>query len=280
MPLYLGPLGRMRQLRAPRPDVEIDHPRQGGTHVALSGARTVDYLGSRGEYEFSWTWLDDAERDYLEALRDRHVRGPLRFVLPGWRTNRLSRQAASVGYGGRDLHGVTPTAGTTAPADAWPDDAPPAGDALAWSGWAPGSALRLDRDHPAPVLPGEVVTASVYVQATHAITVRITADLRTATGYTAAINGTATTLEPHAWSRLAVTVPTTAGVLGCSPAIVPTATPNPNAVVTVAAAQVEPGAAPSAWSLGGGAPVVAVDTMPITAARRGFSHPTLTLLEL
>lgn len=279
MPLFLGPLGRLHPMRVPRPDFEVDAPRKGGTHVALSGATTVDFLGSRRKFDFQWRWLNDSERDYLEALRDRHVRGPLRFVLPGWRANRLSRQAASLGYGGRDLHGVAVTAGTTRPADAWPADAPPAGDALAWSGWPVGAALRLDREFPAPVLPGETVTASAYVQSTHAVTVRLVADLRTATGYTAAITGSELTLTPSAWSRLTVTVPATAGVMGLSPSLVPSATPAPTAVLTVAAAQVEPGATASAWSLGGGAPVVSVDALPVTAARRGHSHPELTLLE-
>ncbi|GAA2772753.1 hypothetical protein [Saccharopolyspora taberi] len=280
MPLYLGPLGRLRPMRAPRQDFEVEASRQGGMHVALSGAVTVDYLGSRRKFPFEWRWLSDVERDYLEALRDRHVRGPLRFVLPGWRSNRLSRAAASVGYGGRDTSAITVTAGNLAPAAVWPDDAPPAGDALAWSLWPVSAALRLDRDHPAPILPDETVTASAYVQSTHAVTVRLVADLRTATGYTAAVTGTDVVLTAGVWSRLTVTVPPTAGVIGLSPSIVPTATPNPNAVLTVAAAQVEAGTEATAWALGGGAPVCSVDSMPVTAARRGQSHPTLTLQEV
>lgn len=278
MPLFLGPLGRLARLRAPRPDIRIEYPRQGGTHVALSGARTVDYLGSRGQFEFSWKWLGDDERDYLEALRDRHIRGPLRFVLTGWRRNRLSRSAAALGYGGRDSSGVSLTAGTTAPSPDWPDPVPLAGTALVWSGWAPDSELRLDHPHPVPVLPGEAVTGSVWVRSPHAVAVQLAADHHTADGVTAATEAAPVTLTPGTWRQLTVTVPPTGGLWGVSLRITPTSTPAATSLL-LAAAQAEPGDTATGWSPGGGAPVVMVDELPLTAARRGFTHPTLTLLE-
>jgi len=278
MALHLGPLGRLVTLRAPRPEIEIEQPRQGGTHVALSGARTVDYLGSRGKYAFAWRWISDGERDYLEALRDRHIAGPLRFVLDGWRRNRLSRSAASTGYGGRDLSGVTVTAGTIAPSRSWPDGVGLPGLSLSWSGWGAGAAVRLDRAHPVPVLPGESLACSVWVRSPQPVTLRLVADHYTAEGYTDATTTPDVTLTADTWQQLTATVAPDPGVWGVSLAIVPGATPKP-APLLIAAAQVEAAMFPTSWSPGGGAPVVMVDDLPVTAARAGYTHTTLTLLE-
>lgn len=280
MPLHLGPLGALHTMRGPRTDIAIEYPRQGGTHVALSGARTVDYLGSRGNFEFRWSHLPAADAEYLDAVRDRHVRGPLRFILDGWKRNRLSRSAASVGYGGREISAVTVTSGLFAPSAQWPTQAPPVGLGLQWSGYTDGAVLRLDRDHPVPKLAGEALTCSVWVWSSHTDTVRLSADHYTATGYTTATAGPSVTLVAGGWQRLTVTVPAAATAWALSPSLAATVRTSPDSQLVLAAAQVEAGASASAWSLGGGAPVCAVDEVPLTLPRSGYVDPELRLTEV
>jgi len=280
VPLHLGPLGALRTLRGPRTDIQIEFPRQGGTHVALSGAHVVDYLGSAGSFAFTWRHLPADQADYLDALRDRHVRGPLRFVLDGWKRNRLSRSAASLGYGGRDLTGVAITSGYTEPARSWPDQAPPAGLGLRWVNWTPGSAVRLDRDRPVPVLAGEAITCSVWAWSSHTDTVRLIADYRTAEGYTDSAAGGAVTLTAGTWQRLVLTRTPPATTWGVSLAVMAVDRSASDSVLVLAAAQCEAATSASAWSLGGGAPQVAVDSAPLKLPRAGYVDPELTLLEV
>ncbi|MER7076639.1 hypothetical protein SAMN02982929_05299 [Saccharopolyspora kobensis] len=280
MPLHLGPLGALHTMRSPRVDIPIEYPRQGGVHTALSGATTVDYLGARGKFEFKWAHLPEADAEYLLALRDRHVRGPLRFVLDGWRRNRLGRSAASLGYGGRDLDGVAVTSGMLGPARQWPLQAPPAGLGLQWSGYTAGSVLRLDRGRPAPMLPGETLTCSVWVWGSHTETVRLDADHYGASGYTSTTTGPALALVAGQWQRLTLTVPAAAAVWAVSPSVTAVDRASADSTIVLAAAQVEPGSSASAWSLGGGAPAVAVDEVPLAIPRAGYLDPELHLMEV
>lgn len=280
MPLHLGPLGALHTLRGPRTGIPIEYPRQGGTHTALSGAVTLDYLGTRGRFEFRWSHLPDEQAAYLEALRDRHVRGPHRFILDSWKRNRLSRSAASTGYGGRDLAGVNVTSGLFAPVPQWPTQAPPAGLGLQWSGYTAGAVLRLDRDHPVPKLTGEAITCSLWVWASHTDTVRLDGDHYGPTGYTATTTGTAVTLVAGEWQRLSVTVPASAAAWAISPSLNATVRSSPDSVLVLAAAQAEAATSASPWSLGGGAPVVTVDDVPLTLPRSGYVDPELHLMEV
>lgn len=281
MALYLGPLGGLTRIH-PQVGLDVTSERFGGVHQGLSGRRTVDYLGNRGAYVMTWQHLTGPDMALLEALHHRQIPGPLRLLLDTFKRNRLSRSAASVGYGNTDLSGLEVTSGYTRGATIWPPGVPLPGRSLAWSGWSTYTALRLDRQQPAPVLDGETVTGSIWVHASHADTVYLVLDDYGPGGYDQ-WGGTAApevTLTPNTWTRLAVTSTPPTGATGVSPAVVPTVQADPSSTLTLAAAQVEPGSAASGWEQGGGAPVVAVDQMPTVSPYGTYMNPELTLWEL
>ncbi|WP_157405132.1 hypothetical protein [Actinopolyspora halophila] len=280
MPMFLGPLGGLQQI-TPLRDIDTDVSRVGGTHTALSGRRTVDYLGTTRTHTLAWKPLKPDELAFLEALQDRHIRGPLRLVWPAeQRRNRLSRSAASAGRGGWDLSRIEATGGSLSGASTWPADAPPLGRGLTWSSAEAGHALRLDRSHPAPVLDGETVTASIYVRSATADEVLLGLNHWTESGYDGASTGSTVTLTPDTWQRLTLTTTPGSGVWATSPAVQVMSTVNASTTLAVAATQLETGDTASAWQQGGGAPVVAVDTMPTTSPYSPYSTPELTLMEL
>ena len=61
MDWYLGPLGDLRPLVCPEPDLSATQVRYGGLHQGLSGARTLDVTGHKAEYEFNTTGDDVTE---------------------------------------------------------------------------------------------------------------------------------------------------------------------------------------------------------------------------
>lgn len=278
MSLYLGPLGGMVKIRPPLQGVGTTVKRYGGSHQAITGATTVDITGYRARYPMKWRWLSQAEMEWFEAIHLRHIPGPLRLLL-GYKRNRLSRSAGSLGFGARDMAGVTLTAGSAGRSPLWPTDAPPAGAGLSWSSWAVGNSVQLDRTYPVPVLAGETITASIYVRASAADAVRLDLDHYGATGYAGATTGTAVTLTANTWQRLTLTVTPAADVWAVSPTVTVTGQVATNDTLVIAAAQVEAAAMASAWSLGGGAPAVSVDQMPTEAPRSGYTHPELILVE-
>lgn len=279
MPLYLGPLGGLVQIH-PLTDIEIDPQRFGGTHTAITGRRTVDYLGSADSYTLRWRHRAPSDMRFLHALHRRHITGPLRLILGGLMPNRLSRSAASLAYGGRDMHGVTLTGGFATPSTSYPSAAGTPGTALLWTGWATTNAIRLDTGQPAPVFPGETLTASVWVMSPAGDDVVFGVnhygaggDLGTSTA------NAAVTLVANTWTRLSLTVTPGSTVWGLSPAV-QINTKKGVAELHLAAAQVEAGSSAGDWNPGGGAPVVAVDSMPVTSPHGDYSNPELNLLEV
>lgn len=277
--MHLGPLGGLVEIH-PLTGVSTPSKRTGGVHTSISGRRTVDYTGNLAEFTLEWKHRTPDEMVFLEAIHHRHIRGPLRFLMGSMKPNRLSRSAASLAYGGRDKHGVTLTAGTSKRSTLWPSAAPPAGDSLVWSNWAVGDALQLDRNQPVPVLPGETVTASVYVRSAYADAVRLDLDHYGASGYSGSTAGTAVTLTANTWTRLTITATPTSDVWAVSPSITPTVKANTASDLTLAAAQAEATSTASAWTLGGGALVVAVDQLPTESLYAPFTDAKLTLLEI
>lgn len=284
--MYLGPLGNLRKI-TPLTNIDLSPTRYGGVHTALSGRRTVDYLGARETYQLAWRMLPPAgELAWLEALYHRHVPGPLRLLIGPQRPNRLSRAVAALGYGGRDLAGIDVTDGVVAPSPLWPAEADPAGVSLSWRGWNSGDGMAFGPDEPVPVLPGETVTASVWVRSAAADQVRLRAALLTApTTVGDTVTGAVTTLAPDTWTRLSVTTTPDVDAPGHTivavlPALEATARVADTAELLVAAAQVEAGDTAGLWHLGGGAPLVAVDTLSTVSPWAPLTRPTMTLLEL
>lgn len=278
--MHLGPLGTLRRIH-PLAHVSIKPERFGGVHTSLSGRRTVDYLGSASGWELVFPpRAPSDESAWIEACYYRHVPGPLRLLLDGLHTNRLSRSAASLGFGGRDMSGVALSAGTYAPGSGWPSATFPVGVPLQWSGWGVGDTLTLDKGQPAPVLPGETVTGSLWVHTLAYHTVHVALSHVTASGATATTNGPDTTIVPDQWTRLPVTATPPADVIGAYPSLVVDAADGSTHELTVTAAQLELGDTATDWQQGGGAPLVSATEMETTAPHVPLSQTSLTLLEL
>lgn len=278
MPLYLGPLGGLVQIH-PLTDIEIDPQRFGGTHTAITGRRTVDYLGSADSYTLKWRHQTPSQMRFLHAIHRRHIVGPLRFILGDLVPNRLSRSAASLAYGGRDMSGIELVTGFASPSALYPTAAGTPGVSLLWSGWTT-AAMNLDYTRPVPVFPGETLTASVWVMSPAGDDVVFGVNHHGATGDLGTpTSNPVVTLVANTWTRLSI--PVTPGVTtwGLSGAL-QIMTNRGADELYMAAAQVELGATAGDWNPGGGAPLVAVDTMPFTSPYGHFSDPELTLLEV
>ncbi|MER7077917.1 hypothetical protein SAMN02982929_07240 [Saccharopolyspora kobensis] len=278
MPLYLGPLGGLVQIH-PLTDIDIDPQRFGGTHTAITGRRTVDYLGSADSYTLRWRHRTPSEMRFLHAIHRRHIPGPLRLILGDLMPNRLSRSAASLGFGGRDMSGIELMTGFATPSTLYPSAAGVPGLSLLWSGWTT-AAMSLDYNSPAPVFPGETVTASVWVMSPAGDDAVFgvnhhgaTGDLNTPTA------NPVVTLAANTWTRLSITLTPGATTWGLSGAL-QLMTNRGAAELYMAAAQIEVGAVAGDWNPGGGAPVVAVDSMTLPSPYGHFTDPELTLLEV
>lgn len=276
---YLGPLGGLTQIH-PLTEIETTSTREGGTHTPLSGRKVVDYLGNRAQFKMKFRRQTSDEMAFLEALHHRHIRGPLRLVLDSLKKNRLSRSAASVGFAGRDTHGVQLTAGSIGASDLWPSEAPPAGQSLKWIGSGDGDAVRFDRNDSAPVLPGESLNGSLYVRSGFADTVRLVLDENQGDSYSGSVSGPDTTLTANTWTRLDVPYTQSGGTVGVSLALLLVTKADASSEPLIAAPQVETGDTATAWQLGGGAPIVSVGQMPTSSPYVPLTIPELTLMEL
>ena len=79
---------------------------------------------------------------------------------------------------------------------------------------------------------------------------------------------------------MTVTVPASVSAWAISPSLTATVRTSTDSVLILAAAQVEADTSASPWSLGGGAPVVTVDDVPLTLPRSGYVDPELHLMEV
>ena len=280
MAMYLGPLGGLREIN-PLHDFPMSSQRFGGVHESITGRRTVDVLGHRATVQLRWVKRNQEDMEFLEAIHHRLVPGPLRLVFPTeFRKNRLSRSAASAGYGSRDVSGVDATGGELDGPGDWQPDGGIAGQGLTWTGFAAGNGVRFDRNEMVPVVPGESLSASVWVKSSAADGLQLVVDHYDSAGaYVTGTAGTATTLVAGTWTRLQVTATPGAGIAGLVPGVY-SPTLAAQGTVTIGGAQVELGTAVTAWTRGGGALVVAADQMNEQALWSPYTNPELTLLEL
>lgn len=273
---YLGPLGDLRPLVVPDPDIQINEVRYGGVHQGLSGARTMDVTGHRREYQFQFGYLDQDEYRWYEALHSRLVPGPFRLLDP-FRKNRLSVQASRLLPVESRNSGVYLDVTHTLSRD-WPYELPIQGRSLGLSGWSGDNAfVQFDQQRPAPFLDNEVPTASVYLRA-DAVT---GAHLRMAWYDPDRVWISNTDVEVEIspeWDRYWHTfdTPPSDAVAGTFTVVFGTST----TAVNVAAPQLEIDAdLPTAWEIGGGSPVVLLDQLPTTSHRFPLRDAVMTLLE-
>lgn len=272
---YIGPPGDLKELECPEIGLVVTPVRYGGVHQALSGARTMDVTGTKQDISLSFTYLEEADYRWLEALQTRHIPGPHRLISP-LKKNRLTVQAASTNGTSSIRPGVKLSAGDWDWVNDWPTAAGYGMRALAWSGRTASSTAKFDSVQGTTIFPLEQFTGSVYIKgdssiASGSLTVdyydRYGVFLSSATPETASIT--------TSWARYTITrtAPTNAAtaVLG----VTATAT----TTMRLAAAQFEAGGSVSAWDQGGGAPMVLVDQLPSTSPRFPIMNCTVTLLE-
>lgn len=273
---YLGPLGELRPLVVPEPDISINQVRFGGVHQGLSGARTLDITGHRIEYTFEFRNLDRDEFMWLEALHTRFFPGPYHLIDP-LKKNRLSAQASRLLLVDADSNGVYTAASAVSGSRDFPDTVNLPGRSLIVE-TADMDVVQFDSGKRIPLLTGETPLCSVYLKSE----VPHEAAYLRASWYDiedAFISNTDIDIDTSVtWSRHwynFVDRPGNAYGVTFSVVLLSNAIP-----VWFAAPQVETSTyLPTDWEIGGGAPIVLIDQMPAVSGRFPLRHATLTLLE-
>lgn len=266
---YLGPLGELRALPVPEPELEVTTVRYGGTHQALSGARIQDTTGLRNDYKFEFKWLDQDEYFWLEALHTGHVPGPYRLIDP-LKKNRFNLRSTSMirGVGMQDVLSYDRQ---------WPAQVDIPGRSYVLSGWETSSyTLTFEDKTGTAVFPNEQVTASLYARcnSTHSGTLLMQmcdVDLNVIDTQSVpiAINSS--------WQRFSITRSVPAE---CTAVKFRLLLGTANTAVYLAAPQFESGPLATTWEPGGGAPVVVMNELTTASPRFPYRDVSLTLLEV
>jgi hypothetical protein len=274
-------LGDLRPLVCPEPDIAINEVRYGGIHQGLSGARTMDVTGHRADYTFEFKYLEQSEYRFLEAMHSRVIWGPYWLINP-LKKNRLSLQATRGLVSRYERAGVRlPTGSTHVMESAYPASIDLPGRSIAFSGWTEiAPRVRFDHDKFIPVLPGEAITASVWLGSPQGVpylgaTIQLDwfdKDKQPLTPTVSPAFDITPTWTMHMLSN--ITPP--AGAAACRFSIGLTST---NTTVYLAAPQVEAGAVATEFEVGGAAPEVLIDQIETPSPRFPLRDATLTLLE-
>lgn len=275
---YLGPLGDLRAIVCPDRDIRVDDVRLGGVHQALSGARTVDITGFRQEFGFKFSYLNEEEYRWLEALHTRTVRGPVRLISP-LKKNRLSSSSTAM----RVVRTLDLGVNTISPygvSTAYPSALSIPAQARSFSGWVGNTSFNFDNGRSTPILAGETLTGSVYVQHNPASLSGCTLRL----SWFDRNNGALTTdtqsfTAPTTFGRFSITRTAPAGAAGVIfsvlvPAYVATST------LLISAPQLEAAATATAFEPGGGSAMVSVDQLTTTSPIFPLRDCQLNLVEL
>lgn len=272
---YLGPLGNLRELPCPELDVQLTTTRYGGIHQSLSGARHMDVTGHRSEYVMEFNYLDQDEYRWLEALHTRLIPGPFRLINP-LKKNRLSLAASTFQAGNYLGAGIQVESQLWEWDYDWPSAAGFGARSMKFQGWQVPYALRFDRKIRVPVVPGEAVTWSIWMKASAAQTVSVVMNWF---DRTTQMSGTPTTSASvgTSWTRFSVTGTPPTGAFSAQPALVLPTDTGEN--IWIAAPQFEVGSTATSWELGGGAPEVVIDQVPLVSHRFPLVNASVTLLE-
>jgi hypothetical protein len=175
--IYLGPLGRLMTIDVPSGGYKADLVEYGSEHVPLSGKRTKDIFSRRLEFEIGTDGLTPRALSWFRMLYTEAIAGPL-YLRESSNKNLLRQRISSTGSTILALPGSTdwsaPGAGDTvtpvaATATLLPGTVPGGELAPAPSkavAWFANNANRTMTDTAlVPVLPGEQLCFSAYVQA-------------------------------------------------------------------------------------------------------------------
>lgn len=269
----------MRPLVCPEPDIKLPVIRYGGIHQGLTGARTMDVTGHRQDFELQINWLDQDEYRWLEALHARVVPGPYYLINP-LKRNRLSLQASKMSISQSSKTGVRlPAGSSTGQSLAFPaaEVGLPGWSSYVWHWDDPSPRVTFDRGRPIPVLAGETITASIFLNPSPGdpVTVTLQLDWFDVAGET--LTPTASAIElPSGWTRQQVTGVPPSGAVSCrfSMGLV-----DPDGAVYMAAPQVEAASAATNWEIGGASVQVLLDQFDTESRRFPYRNTTLKLLE-
>jgi hypothetical protein len=174
--IYLGPMGRLLAIDVPSGGYKHDYVEYGSEHVPLSGLRTKDVFSLRHEYQIDTDGLTPRTLSWFRMLYSEAIAGPL-YLRESTEKNLLRSRISSSGSTILALPGTfdwtAPGAGdtyTTVAATNLLLPGPVAGEELtpapsrALSWFANGASRTLADTQVIPVLPGEKLCFSTYVQ--------------------------------------------------------------------------------------------------------------------
>jgi hypothetical protein len=174
--IYLGPMGRLMMLDVPVGGYKHDLVEYGSEHVPLSGLRTKDVFSLRHEYQIDTDGLTPRALAWFRMLYTEAIAGPL-YLRESTEKNLLRTRISSSGSTILALPGTfdwtAPGAGDTYTAVAATNLLLPAsvsgqeltpGPSRALSWFANGSNRTIADTQVIPVLPGEQLCFSAYVQ--------------------------------------------------------------------------------------------------------------------
>lgn len=277
---WIGPLGRLVQIRAPAGDLDVSPELVGAVQVSLNGSVAVDRIAQPRTWAMQWQALDEDELTYLRAVGAGLVTGPLRLLDPMMR-NLLPLQVASGGSYERSTDDFEALDGTTMEWDAITD--PPTGvysrGVIIWARTTTTTAsLAAGRDETqrVPLLAGREVRVSLWARGA-AILARAAYDAWDAAGASVAAEGSSVALSVGTWTELSTTYTPTDRV-ALSPRLnVPSGEAVSNLQTT--GWQVAYSDQPTTWTLGNGAPVVVASELSHTYLMPGLSSYGMTLRE-
>lgn len=271
----LGPPGDLRELETPETGISITEVRYGGIHQGLNGARAMDVTGVKTDITLTFEYLDEEDYRWLQALHTRHIPGSHRLINP-LRKNRMSMYAASCNPTPSRRHGLWFNAGTWSWVNDWPTAAGPGRRSALWSGRTASSIAYFDVDRSESLLPGDVVTGSVYLKGPSSFTGTLQIDWLDAYGATLSSSTTENAAITTSWTRFSITRTAPAGAYLGRLKVSAVSTEN----IQLAAAQWEEGATATSWDQGGGEVEVLLDQMPANSPRFPLMNCSITLLEV
>lgn len=278
---YLGPLGNLHPLPRPGQDINDTSVRYGGTHQAISGARTMDVTGWRRELEFSFTYLEPSEAAWLQALHTRMVPGPFYLLDPRYR-NRASPQASTltVSHSDRALGLRVDSSISYAAIADFPDAVEYGTRALnlfSFNQYAWNDRISVDPGPRTPVLQGETITGSWHIRTPSGEQpVRLELDFTDPAGVSVG-SEQAETVAGGEWSRATVTAAAPDGAV----AVILTLRLGAfRGALRIAAPQVEAEPAATPWEQGQGAVRVLCDQLSSASPLSPYRDVTMTLLEV
>lgn len=286
---WLGPAGALVQLPSPSMSgYQATDQLRGGFHDLMGGGAVRDRIPARRQFLLPYEAMLDDSYAALRTLA--RLPGPLRYLHP-FERNLLTVNQSTGTDELRSTDGVVArfqgaaSSTTTQARSGTRSIAWASGTALAATGrgvYLYNSTSTIDGTW-AVVRPSTQYTLSGYLRTTAAVSMQALFDWHDATGAYLSTNvGTGTALSTSAWTRVSLTAtsPATAAY-GIGAWLNSTTT---GAAITVYHddLQLEEAAAATAWRLGAGTPLVAVDalenTVVVTRAATGVTYHQVELV--